>query len=200
MQDNNGGYFIAYEDIWLIDGVRTPFADYNGVLGTVSPIDLGIKVARAVLERTATQPKDVGAAIAARASGMKWREASAIGVLMNTRGLVELIALNLGLQLRELVAHHLGDRPAKILVDALAELRRLADRAPGGRLNLPERDDDGHLQCQRCGRQPGKLLVHHHGQRYAATADHLPVERNQRHAGAGRQRQHRHLPGPDGFG
>ena len=44
-----GGFFIAHDDIWLLDGVRTPFADYNGVLGLVSPIDLGIKVARAVL-------------------------------------------------------------------------------------------------------------------------------------------------------
>src|SRR5436305_15306210 len=58
------GFAATYDDVWVLDGVRTPFADYNGVLGTVSPIDLGIKVARAVLERTATQPKDVAAAIA----------------------------------------------------------------------------------------------------------------------------------------
>ncbi|MBV9086406.1 MAG: thiolase family protein [Acidobacteriaceae bacterium] len=64
MHDTTGGYFIAYDDIWLIDGVRTPFADYNGILGAVSPIDLGIKVARAVLERTSTPPEHVGAIIA----------------------------------------------------------------------------------------------------------------------------------------
>ena len=64
MPDNTGGYFISYDDIWLLDGVRTPFADYNGVLGTVSPIDLGIKVARSILERTATSPEDVGAVFA----------------------------------------------------------------------------------------------------------------------------------------
>ena len=46
-----GGLFIGYDDIWLLDGVRTAFADYNGVLGLVSPTDLGIKVARAVFER-----------------------------------------------------------------------------------------------------------------------------------------------------
>ena len=40
-----------------------------------------------------------GSAIAARLVGMKWREASAIGVLMNTRGLMELIVLNVGLDL-----------------------------------------------------------------------------------------------------
>ena len=58
------GQFIAYNDIWLLDGVRTPFADYNGVLGLVSPIDLGIKVARAVLERAKIAPSDVGSVIA----------------------------------------------------------------------------------------------------------------------------------------
>ena len=38
-----------------------------------------------------------GSAIAARLTGLGWRDASALGVLMNTRGLVELIVLNIGL-------------------------------------------------------------------------------------------------------
>nr|WP_279636987.1 cation:proton antiporter [Corallococcus llansteffanensis] len=40
-----------------------------------------------------------GSAVAARVTGLRWREAGAIGVLMNTRGLMELIVLNLGLDL-----------------------------------------------------------------------------------------------------
>lgn len=40
-----------------------------------------------------------GASIAARATGLSWREAGALGVLMNTRGLVELILLNVGLEI-----------------------------------------------------------------------------------------------------
>lgn len=40
-----------------------------------------------------------GSAVAARLTGMRWREAGAIGILMNTRGLMELIVLNLGLDL-----------------------------------------------------------------------------------------------------
>ncbi len=40
-----------------------------------------------------------GSAIAARLTGLRWREASALGVLMNTRGLMELIVLNIGLDL-----------------------------------------------------------------------------------------------------
>lgn len=39
-----------------------------------------------------------GAAAVAKAFGSSWREASAIGVLMNTRGLVELVILTVGLQ------------------------------------------------------------------------------------------------------
>lgn len=40
-----------------------------------------------------------GSAIASRLNGLPWRDASAIGVLMNTRGLMELIVLNIGLEL-----------------------------------------------------------------------------------------------------
>jgi acetyl-CoA C-acetyltransferase len=64
MGSGTGGLFIAYDDVWLLDGVRTPFVDYNGALGLVSPIDLGIKVARALFERTKIAPSDVGSVIA----------------------------------------------------------------------------------------------------------------------------------------
>ncbi len=40
-----------------------------------------------------------GSAVAARLTGLRWREAGAIGILMNTRGLMELIVLNIGLDL-----------------------------------------------------------------------------------------------------
>jgi acetyl-CoA C-acetyltransferase len=55
---------ITFNDAWLIAGLRTPFVDYNGALAHVSPIDLGIKVARDVLAQTATSPRDVGTVIA----------------------------------------------------------------------------------------------------------------------------------------
>jgi Kef-type K+ transport system membrane component KefB len=47
----------------------------------------------------ATLGKFGGSAAAARFVGMSWRDASALGILMNTRGLMELIVLNLGLDL-----------------------------------------------------------------------------------------------------
>jgi Kef-type K+ transport system membrane component KefB len=37
--------------------------------------------------------------VAARMVGLSWREGSALGILMNTRGLMELIVLNIGLDL-----------------------------------------------------------------------------------------------------
>jgi Kef-type K+ transport system membrane component KefB len=41
-----------------------------------------------------------GTSIAARAGGLNWREATALGILMNTRGLMELVILNIGLDLK----------------------------------------------------------------------------------------------------
>jgi Kef-type K+ transport system membrane component KefB len=40
-----------------------------------------------------------GSVVAARLAGMSWREGTALGVLMNTRGLMELVVLNVGLEL-----------------------------------------------------------------------------------------------------
>ncbi len=40
-----------------------------------------------------------GSALAARWNGLSWRESAALGILMNTRGLMELIVLNIGLEL-----------------------------------------------------------------------------------------------------
>jgi Kef-type K+ transport system membrane component KefB len=48
---------------------------------------------------TATLGKMGGSAAAARLTGSSWREAYMIGALMNTRGLMELVVLNLGYDL-----------------------------------------------------------------------------------------------------
>ena len=57
------GISATYSDAWLIDGVRTPFVDYNGPLAQVSPIDLGIKAAREAFKKTGAKPADVGTTI-----------------------------------------------------------------------------------------------------------------------------------------
>jgi len=48
---------------------------------------------------TAVLGKLAGAALTAKATGMNWRDSLGLGVLMNTRGLVELVILNAGLDL-----------------------------------------------------------------------------------------------------
>lgn len=40
-----------------------------------------------------------GTMLSAKLSGMSWREAGALGILMNTRGLMELVVLNIGLDI-----------------------------------------------------------------------------------------------------
>src|SRR5438034_4273751 len=63
MTSQTAGLSASWSDVWLLDGVRTPFADYNGALAQVSPTDLGIKVAREAFARSGVSPQDVGAVI-----------------------------------------------------------------------------------------------------------------------------------------
>jgi acetyl-CoA C-acetyltransferase len=63
MASKTAGLGANWSDVWLLDGVRTPFADYNGALAQVSPTDLGIKVAREAFARSGVSPQDVGTVI-----------------------------------------------------------------------------------------------------------------------------------------
>jgi acetyl-CoA C-acetyltransferase len=56
---------IAYDDVWLLGGARTPFADFNGTLRDVSATDLGIKAAREALQATKVAPEKIDAVVAA---------------------------------------------------------------------------------------------------------------------------------------
>ena len=58
------GVGATWQDAWLLDGMRTPFADYTGAFAQISPIDLGIKAARAVLARANVDPAEIGSVIA----------------------------------------------------------------------------------------------------------------------------------------
>jgi Kef-type K+ transport system membrane component KefB len=53
----------------------------------------------AAIVATAVLGKLAGAAFTARTTGMNWKDSLGLGVLMNTRGLVELVILNAGLDL-----------------------------------------------------------------------------------------------------
>lgn len=57
------GFFSAFDDVWMLDGVRTPMVDYCGALGHISPTDLGIKAAREALARAGVPGSDIGSVI-----------------------------------------------------------------------------------------------------------------------------------------
>ncbi|HTR03180.1 MAG TPA: thiolase family protein [Thermoanaerobaculia bacterium] len=50
-------------DIVILDGARTPMAEYNGSFADVSAIDLGVHAAREALRRSGTEPGEVDHAI-----------------------------------------------------------------------------------------------------------------------------------------
>jgi acetyl-CoA C-acetyltransferase len=58
------GFFSAFQDVWMLDGIRTPMVDYCGAIGHISPTDLGIKAARAVLQRSGVSAGHVDSVIA----------------------------------------------------------------------------------------------------------------------------------------
>ena len=67
-------------------------------------VDLGALTARNLLElaaivAVACAGKLIGAGAVARAGGSSWEEAAALGALMNTRGLMELVVLTIGLSM-----------------------------------------------------------------------------------------------------
>jgi len=75
------------------------FFTYTGLRTDIGLLDRPeMWVMAAVLLVIAIVGKLGGAAIAARISGLDWRSSAVIGVLMNTRGLTELIVLNLALE------------------------------------------------------------------------------------------------------
>ena len=57
------GFFNAFDDVVILDGVRTPMVDYCGALGHISPTDLGIKAARAALARAGIAPSEIGSVV-----------------------------------------------------------------------------------------------------------------------------------------
>jgi Kef-type K+ transport system membrane component KefB len=59
----------------------------------------GLWISCALILAVAVLGKLGGATLSAVATGIGWREATAIGVLMNTRGLMELVVLNVGLDI-----------------------------------------------------------------------------------------------------
>jgi acetyl-CoA C-acetyltransferase len=57
------GFYSGFNDLWMLDGVRTPMVDYCGAFSQISPTDMGIKVAREILQRTGVPADDIGSVI-----------------------------------------------------------------------------------------------------------------------------------------
>jgi len=97
-----------FEDVMVVLLLPLFFA-FTGLRTEITLIDgaSGWLVCALVIA-VAVAGKVGGSAIAARATAMPWRDAAVIGVLLNTRGLMELVILNVGLDIgvisRELFA------------------------------------------------------------------------------------------------
>ncbi|MDT8443071.1 MAG: thiolase family protein [Desulfuromonadales bacterium] len=63
--DKQLGSGALFEDIYLLDGKRTPFGKYTGSLSTVSPTDLGIFACRAAIEASGVSAGDIDQTIVA---------------------------------------------------------------------------------------------------------------------------------------
>ena len=73
---------------------------YTGLRTQIGLVDTpALWLECALVIGVATVGKFGGSALVAYLTGLAWREASAVGVLMNTRGLMELIILNIGYEL-----------------------------------------------------------------------------------------------------
>ncbi len=64
-QDKQTGSGALFEDVYLLDGKRTPFGKYTGSLSTVSPTDLGIFASRAAIEASGVPAEDIDQTIVA---------------------------------------------------------------------------------------------------------------------------------------
>src|SRR6266849_9399428 len=47
------------EEIVILDGARTPMAEYNGAFTDISAIDLGVAASREALKRSQTEPAEI---------------------------------------------------------------------------------------------------------------------------------------------
>jgi Kef-type K+ transport system membrane component KefB len=76
------------------------FFAYNGLRVSVSLLNtVEMWLVCGLITLVAIASKLLVSALSIRASGMNWRDSLAVGVLVNTRGLVEIVILNVGLDL-----------------------------------------------------------------------------------------------------
>jgi acetyl-CoA C-acetyltransferase len=57
--DKKKGVGITYDDVYLVNGARTPFGKLCGTLGQVSPTDLGIFASKAAIDKAGISGEDI---------------------------------------------------------------------------------------------------------------------------------------------
>jgi Kef-type K+ transport system membrane component KefB len=82
------GFFVPV--FFTYTGLRT---DITGIHGAAMWLILAAVIAAAVVGKL------VGCGLAARLSGFSWKESGIVGAMMNSRGLMALIAINVGYEL-----------------------------------------------------------------------------------------------------
>jgi Kef-type K+ transport system membrane component KefB len=87
-----------FHDLMVILFLPLFFA-FTGLRTSIGLISGDLWVFFALIMVVAVAGKLGGSAVAARSGGLSWREAFAVGTLMNTRGLMELVVLNVGLDI-----------------------------------------------------------------------------------------------------
>ncbi|HJU72219.1 MAG TPA: cation:proton antiporter [Gemmatimonadaceae bacterium] len=87
-----------FEDVMVVLFLPLFFA-FTGLRTSVALISGDLWMYMALVLFVAVAGKVGGSALAARASGMSWRESLALGALMNTRGLMGFVILNVGLDI-----------------------------------------------------------------------------------------------------
>jgi Kef-type K+ transport system membrane component KefB len=75
------------------------FFAISGLRTTIGLVQGSLWIYAAAIFLVAVAGKLGGATLAARVAGDSWRDAATIGVLMNTRGMMELVILNIGMDI-----------------------------------------------------------------------------------------------------
>ncbi len=94
-----GRSLVAHLEDFVVVMLLPAFFAYTGLRTQIGLLSAGQWLLCSLILFVAFVGKFGGSAVAARLAGLGWRDAAGLGILMNTRGLMELIVLNVGLDL-----------------------------------------------------------------------------------------------------
>ena len=139
--------FVLLPLFFVITGLRTE-------IGSIDRLELWLITLGLIV--VAVAGKWLGAMAAARYGGFSWRESAAVGALMNTRGLTELIVLNIGLDLGLISPTLFTMLVVMALVTTFMAGPALRLLDPHGRLSAPAEEE---LQAALREVAPGDSLI-----------------------------------------